>query len=114
MTHDEEAKMKAAMSRLAKEVMPKPGGGTSQVGVYSVGIGKEDDEYVLRISCSSWKVKQMPKTWEGYRVVTREGSQGRTLDHQPPKWPDDFRGFGSNVQPAKKEDKLHGGQTVDF
>ena len=92
-----EPELKDAMDSYVKEFMHPPG----TPGIFSVGIGKENGEYVLRVAASSWKRSRLPKEWKGLPVHYRNGSQGYVLTCVP-KWPDDFRGFGSNVTPRKQ------------
>ena len=45
-------------------------------GIYSVGIGREDGEYCLRVSGHEQALKRLPDRFRGTRVLGRVGAPG--------------------------------------
>lgn len=45
-------------------------------GVYSVGIGRDDEGFCLRVSCSAERLESLPVEHQGVRVIARLGAPG--------------------------------------
>jgi hypothetical protein len=70
MAHPDQEKIASAKTAFAKRYLDP------SRGIYSVGIGREGDEFCLRVSGRESALKGMPSEFQGVKVLTRPGAPG--------------------------------------
>jgi hypothetical protein len=70
MTDDHNEALYAARAKFAQRYLDR------KAGIYSVGIGREDGDFCVRISGTEDALARLPYEFDGIRVVHRIGAPG--------------------------------------